>query len=353
MKALTQRLKVVRGAVALAATLLLVGGVLGWLAWRNHHERLAVALERAALESRIRQETAAMRATEEDARRFARDYDHLVVAGVVGAWNKLGAVDRFEAALAPWRERAGRYTVSVRTDATGNGAATGDAVAADPAPAASGPSGTGAAMAMPAAGDAAPLHRSGTARISVELQPLHETDLLAALDAASRSPIGLADVERCEISRRTENGDASLAASCTLGWHFFEPLRPVGRDTAAASPPLAGAPAPESIGPLRSADGIRLERLFFDPSMRRRAAAPVAAAPGATATRTGAGPGPRKVQGYVRRSGGPDVVWVDDRPAILVDPGSLSERDAALRDDARLAPVPDGRIRASGQPPMR
>ncbi len=333
MKALATRLKAMRGAVALACTLFVIGGVLGWFAWMNHYARAASASERAALERRIRQETIAMRTTEADARRFAGDYDRLAKSGVVGRWNKLGAIDRFEAALAPWRGSVGRYTVAFRAD----GATADVSLAPDPTATVAADLAS-PAQASAAGAAAAPLHRLAQARFSLEMQPSHEADLLAALDAGSRSDIGIADVERCEIARRTDSSEAALAVSCTLAWHSFEPLR-------APAPVLPVEPAratgAEPLRPTRSVASIQLERLFFTPA--ERAAGPGSDAPKPPSSRPASAPvgaaGPRKVQGYVRRSDGPDVVWIDDRPSILVDPGALSEPDARVREGARLAPL--------------
>ena len=356
MSPLLQRMRAMRGALALSIALFALGAGLGWLAWMNHEARGKVARERIALETRLRNETLAMRATEADARRFIEAYDRLARRGVVGAWDKLAAIDRFEHALAPWSGRVGRYTVALSRDG-GQDAEAAVAVAvapqpADPAAIAVVPAvgGDDAALAAQAG---ATRHRHARARFSIELQPSDEPDLIAALDAASRADIGIADVERCEISRRSQGESGALAASCTLSWHLFEP-NPLPQAGSGGVRDSLSAVDAQSIRPLRSAHGIRLARLFMDPAERAAAARggmAVAADPrgGAVTRATPASTGPRRVQGFLRRSGGPDVVWIDDSPSILVDPQSLSDRDASLRAGARLDPL-DGRgpLRRSG-----
>lgn len=353
MSQLLQRMRAMRGALALSSALLLLGAALCWFAWENHDARAKVERDRIALEKRIRQETLAMRATETDARHFIESYDRLARLGVVGTWDKLAAIDRFENALAPWSGRIGRYTVALSRD----GERTPDPMSPASAPStiaiAPAAAGAGGVVASPSGsidGDStnpgSTRHSDSRARFSVEMQPTDEVDLLAALDAAAHASLGIADIERCEITRRSGSDKAELAATCTLAWHFFAPgaVAPgaLAKDARSLARSIPGRPP-------RPAASIRLARLFFEPADRGRSGAigirptlPGAAAPPPRATVPTV---PRRVQGYLRRSDGPDVVWVDDKPSILADPRALSDRDATLREGTRLRPLDEGNWR--------
>lgn len=299
---------IVAGAIAIAA---IAVGVYAGLRYEQHQ---VGRIEQARLQSEILGQVRAMRTTEADARQFVTAYDRLAGAGVVGSWNKLAMIDRFEAAIAPWQGRVDRF-----------------AIAATPAPAAD-------------AGAAGSAHQLWQARISFEIDPIHEPDLLAALSAAARSDLGIADIEQCELRRRGAADDPQLGASCTLAWHYFEPQAQA--QAATPTPPtVATLPAPGSERPARAADGIALARLFLTPDLRARVAlgplppvadAPVRSDPPAAAPTVAA---ERRLGGYIRRDDGTTVVWLDGEPAVLARADRLDPRGPRLDPDVELTPL--------------
>lgn len=353
------RLRPLRVPVAFALILLGVAAGASRYAWHRYETQVAVERDRATFELRIRRETAAMKTTVADAAQYATAYDRLVRAGVVGPWHKLAAIDRFEAAMQPWQGRVGRYTVgAIASTSAGDAESVGVVASVAAAP-------VGIALDLPPAGalpagqtvdsgqDDLVAHRFVQARISVELQPIDAPDLLAALDVGSRSAIGISDIERCRIGRRGDDG-AELEAACTLAWHSFMPTNPaVTRHDDEPS-----SPAPGSARPLRSAGSIELGRLFLTPQRRRRG--PVEAHANETSATTPRphaatpeAPAPKRVQGYLRRSDGPDVVWIDDAPAILANPAALSQDDARVAAGAQLRPLTGSGWRRSAAPPAK
>ncbi|MGE0802458.1 MAG: hypothetical protein AB7G13_29365 [Lautropia sp.] len=87
-----------------------------------------------------------------------------------------------------------------------------------------------------------------------------------------------------------------------------------------------------------------LGRLFLTPAERRAidaARQAPADAPAMQAPSTVPPPDPSRVDGVVRRSLGPDVVWIDGRPTVLsADGGATAPR---IEADHVVLPTADGR----------
>ncbi len=317
---------------ALIAASVMLGLSLGMagFAWQRESDRRDTRADRERLATASFHALQRMRGELADARSHDQRYRALVGSGVVGPWDKLDTVDRLDAALRRWPGVISDYVVA-RT--------------LGPFPAGvDGPEGH--------------LYREVTATLN--LRPRHELELVDVINAALGAGPQRGDVTACDI-RRGEN-DGGLRANCTLAWHGFErdPTVVAGA-TDPAAPATAGAPEVVARGSGMARPGPRasvrkpvldppaprlaLGPLFFTPAQRNQAdrgpepapAAPVAIAAGDV----DAGVTDRRVQGYVRRSDGDDVVWVGSQPLVLERPGDLDESTLQLAPASRTRPLVD------------
>lgn len=191
----------IQAAFILGLMLLPAAGI-AWLAWDRYENMNGAATASARQRAEAQGVLSALRAEADQASRHAARFTRLAVDGVVGPPDKLGLIDRFEQAVAPWHGEVVRYALASGRVAGSVGA------------------------------ERLQAHDLQVLSLSVELLPRHEVALLSMLDAIGTGIAGLHDIDRCEITRAGEAAEDGLKASCSIGVHVFVPR---------ATAPLAGA----------------------------------------------------------------------------------------------------------------
>ncbi|MET0506665.1 MAG: hypothetical protein ABWZ78_00605 [Burkholderiaceae bacterium] len=327
-----------RPMLVVALTLVIASAAMGFRAWQRHEQFEAMRIEREQQVLASFHSVQQMRRDLVDAENHEARYRELVASGVVGPWDKLATIDRLEGAFGLWPGVFGDYSV---TTATG---------------------------AFPAGIERAENHGYREVVASLALTPRHELELAAVIDAAAAGTQP-GDVAGCDI-RRGDGSPLSLQVSCSLVWHGFERLPVPGAPAAMAdassgassgatsettSGATSGATVATNTGPAvasRPRAQLALGTLFFTPAERARAEHDPEAESGAlSATPSNVGAGAtlpasmatqtidRRVRGYVRRSDGDDVVWVDGAPLVLERPADLDERTLRLAPHSRTRPL--------------
>jgi len=318
--------RALRPMLVVALTLVIASAAMGFRAWQRHEQFEATRIEREQQVLASFHSVQQMRSDLVDAENHEARYRELVASGVVGPWDKLATIDRLEGAFGLWPGVVGDYSV---TTATG---------------------------AFPAGIERAENHGYREVVASLALTPRHELELAAVIDAAAAGTQP-GDVAGCDI-RRGDGSPLSLQVSCSLVWHGFERLPVPGAPAAmadASSGASSGATVATNTGPAvasRPRAQLALGTLFFTPAERARAEHDPEAESGAlSATPSNVGAGAtlpasmatqtidRRVRGYVRRSDGDDVVWVDGTPLVLERPADLDERTLRLAPRSRTRPL--------------
>jgi hypothetical protein len=319
-----------RPVLVVALTLVIASAAMGLRAWQRHGLLEASRIEREQQVLASFHSLQQMRSDLADAENHEASYRALVAGGVAGPWDKLATIDRLEDAFGAWPGVVGDFGVSASTGV------------------------------LPAGIERPESHGYREVVASLSLTPRHELELAAVIDAAAAGTQP-ADIASCDI-RRGDGGPAGLQVSCSLVWHGFEPLPGTGTTAGATPGATSGATPGASPGATAAATGtvvtsrprssLALATLFFTPAERARAdrapeaergafsaAISNAAADGAPAPPVEAQATERRVRGYVRRSDGDDVVWVDGVPLVLERPADLDERTLRLAPHSRTRPL--------------